>query len=217
MARSRAATEDLTAAKPKRPRKADHPMTNAGSPEHVAATAAAKGRRRKAGEDIIPSESLGPVVNPDGTPTETTVGILTGMRHCIGAPKFGIDPHEAPVAAFGKHNRGPGGLSRMCRADWKVYAKALAASKAGEPVTTIVTEGAVAAPRLPRVRAPRTPEQEAKAEKVAAAKAKLATIDALPAPEAVVAIGTDEAQDALAVIADASLGSRVESAEGDDD
>ena len=65
------------------------------------------------------------------------------------------------------------------------------------PRTTIVTESAPHAPALP------APE---KATKVRKAKAVLDVIDALPGPEAIAAIGTPEAQDALEVMAAASLG-----------
>lgn len=40
-------------------------------------------------DELLPGESLGPVVNPDGSPTETTIRILTGkiMKETL-APKY---------------------------------------------------------------------------------------------------------------------------------
>jgi hypothetical protein len=72
----------------------------------------------------------------------------TELRKCIGSKRFGIKPHEAPIADFPKQPSQKDGLGRMCKTDWNAYTAGLAreakARKATEApaVVEAVTEEA---------------------------------------------------------------------------
>jgi hypothetical protein len=66
--------------------------------------------------------------------TETAT---SGLRRCIGSVKFGIEPHDAPVADFPAQPSQKDGLGRMCKPHWRQYTNslrkaALARKAAGE-------------------------------------------------------------------------------------
>jgi hypothetical protein len=72
---------------------------------------------------------------------------MAEMRRCIGSERFGIEPHDAPVAEFPKQPSQKDGLGRMCKTHWNVYTAGLArdakARKAAASVTSVaVTEEA---------------------------------------------------------------------------
>jgi hypothetical protein len=48
------------------------------------------------------------------------------LRRCIGSARFGIEPHEAPVADFPKQPSQKDGLGRMCTLHWNAYTAGLA-------------------------------------------------------------------------------------------
>jgi len=134
---------------------------------------------------------------------------MKAMRTCIGSERFGIVAHDAPIADFPKQPSQKDGLGRMCRTHWKEYvsglgrdAKARAANgtaSAAEPTVQSQATARVATKRAARVAAAKpAPEKVAKVRK---AKALVDAIDALPGPEHVAAIATDEAQEALEVVA----------------
>ncbi len=50
----------------------------------------------------------------------------TGLRHCIGSAKYGIEAHEAPLEDFPKQPSQKDGLGRMCRTHWNQYTAGLA-------------------------------------------------------------------------------------------
>ncbi len=136
----------------------------------------------------------------------STKNATTGLRRCIGSAKFGIEAHEAPPADFPVQPSQKDGLGRMCKPHWNAYTNALRkaalARKAEEPEpdpTEPTTKPAKAPKPLP---AP-APEKVAK---VRAAKAKLAATETLGGSAYTDAIGSDEVQAALEVIAGADAG-----------
>ena len=64
----------------------------------------------------------------------------TEQRRCRGSARFGIEPHEAPVAEFPKQPSRKDGLGTMCTEHWRAYVKALrearTAIKAADEGTT---------------------------------------------------------------------------------
>ena len=48
----------------------------------------------------------------------------TTLRRCIGSARFGIEPHEAPVAEFPKQPSQKDGLGRMCKTHWRPTSRA---------------------------------------------------------------------------------------------
>jgi hypothetical protein len=84
----------------------------------------------------------------------------TEMRICIGSKRFGIEPHEAPVADFPKQPSQKDGLGRMCKTHWNQYTAGLArdakARKAAEtpgadPAIDIPAEATVPTKRSRKV------------------------------------------------------------------
>ena len=55
----------------------------------------------------------------------TTKKITTELRRCTGSARFGIEPHEAPVAEFPKQPSRKDGLGTMCTEHWRSYVKGL--------------------------------------------------------------------------------------------
>ncbi|HEV8282246.1 MAG TPA: hypothetical protein VGQ02_10325 [Candidatus Limnocylindrales bacterium] len=51
---------------------------------------------------------------------------MADLRRCIGSARFGIDPHEAPVADFPAQPSQKDGLGGMCKAHWNAYTSRLA-------------------------------------------------------------------------------------------
>ncbi|MGH2967149.1 MAG: hypothetical protein ACRDMH_17460 [Solirubrobacterales bacterium] len=107
---------------------------------------------------------------------------MAEMRTCVGSARFGIKTHGAPIADFPKQPSQKDGLGRMCRSHWREYVKGL-------------SRGAKASAAA----AATAPEKVAKVRK---AKALIDGIDALPGPEHVLAIASDEAQEALEVLSE---------------
>ena len=88
---------------------------------------------------------------------------MSELRKCIGSERFGIEPHEAPVADFPVQPSQKDGLGRMCKPHWNEYTSALRkaalarkAADGGEATEAAPAElGPVAAPEPIRTRAPR--------------------------------------------------------------
>ena len=55
----------------------------------------------------------------------TTRITTTELRHCTGSARFGIEPHEAPIADFPKQPSRKDGLGTMCTEHWRAYVKGL--------------------------------------------------------------------------------------------
>jgi hypothetical protein len=74
-------------------------------------------------------------------------------RNCIGSKRFGIEPHDAPVADFPKQPSQKDGLGRMCNTHWNQYTAGLArdakARKAAEAPGTDKAAAEEAAPQDP--------------------------------------------------------------------
>ena len=51
---------------------------------------------------------------------------MADLRKCIGSTRFGIEPHEAPLADFPVQPSQKDGLGRMCKPHWNQYTTALA-------------------------------------------------------------------------------------------
>ena len=56
----------------------------------------------------------------------------TTLRRCIGSARFGIEPHEAPVADFPKQPSQKDGLGRMCADPLEAYVKGLRGGPQGQ-------------------------------------------------------------------------------------
>ena len=54
------------------------------------------------------------------------MGDQTTIRRCIGSARFGIEPHDAPVADFPRQPSQKDGLGRMCKTHWNQYTAGLA-------------------------------------------------------------------------------------------
>jgi hypothetical protein len=55
------------------------------------------------------------------------------LRRCTGSARFGIEPHDAPIAEFPKQPSRKDGLGTMCTEHWRAYVKGLReARKAAE-------------------------------------------------------------------------------------
>jgi heme oxygenase len=69
----------------------------------------------------------------------TTKKTTTEPRTCKGSARFGIEPHEAPVAEFPEQPSRKDGLGTMCTEHWRAYVKGLRearkAAQAGEAAT----------------------------------------------------------------------------------
>ena len=141
---------------------------------------------------------------------------MADMRKCIGSAKFGIEAHEAPVGDFPTQPSQKDGLGRMCRPHWREYTNALRkAALARQPAPAAVAEVDRARADKPAGKARAAKPVSAKpagggttaptaerVTKVRKAKALIDAIDALPGPEHVAAIATDEAQAALEVLSE---------------
>ena len=55
----------------------------------------------------------------------TTTKTTTELRRCTGSARFGIEPHEAPIAEFPKQPSRKDGLGTMCTEHWRAYIRAL--------------------------------------------------------------------------------------------
>src|SRR6266540_1636236 len=73
--------------------------------------------------------------------SERTIA-MAEMRRCIGSERFGIEPHDAPVADFPKQLSQKDGLGRMCKTHWNQYTKALARDAAARKAAAGTTEPA---------------------------------------------------------------------------
>ena len=51
---------------------------------------------------------------------------MADLRRCIGSARFGIEPHDAPIADFPSQPSQKDGLGRMCKTHWNVYTAGLA-------------------------------------------------------------------------------------------
>jgi hypothetical protein len=145
---------------------------------------------------------------------------MAQVRKCVGSAKFWIEAHEAPIGDFPSQPSQKDGLGRMCKAHWREYVSGLARaakarasgdapaestvqSQAADRVATKRAVNVAAATKLATAKKSRTAQPPApeKVAKVTKAKALVNAIDALPGPEHVAAIVTDEAQAALEVLA----------------
>ncbi len=112
------------------------------------------------------------------------------MRRCTGSERFGIEPHEAPVAKFTKQPSRKDGLAAMCQPHWSAYVKGLAADRKAKAEP----KGAKAK-ATPATKA--TAKAKADAAKVAKAEALIAEVDALPGAEHTKRAGEPDVQAAL--------------------
>ena len=65
----------------------------------------------------------------------TTRKTTTELRRCTGSARFGIEPHEAPTAAFPKQPSRKDGLGTMCAEHWRAYVKGLREARGVAPAT----------------------------------------------------------------------------------
>jgi len=86
-----------------------------------------------------------------------------GLRRCVGSARFGIEPHEAPLADFPRQPSQKDGLGRMCRIHWNAYTAGLAreakARKAAAGSGDVATS-AEAGPEAANQADPAAPEPE---------------------------------------------------------
>lgn len=125
-----------------------------------------------------------------------------GMRRCKGSERFGIKPHDAPVADFPVQPSRKDGLGTMCAPHWKAYVKGLHADrKAATGGTASAEAPAKATTKAERRRTPMANKPApAESPRVRKARETLAATEALPGPEYVKAVGSPEVQDALEVV-----------------
>ncbi len=143
---------------------------------------------------------------------------MTALRTCIGSAKFGIAAHDAPPEDFPVQPSQKDGLGRMCKPHWKMYVTALrkaALARKGEAPTPATarkakaqggaepTRQSQAATRVATKRAARVASPEA--IKVRTAKAVVAAAETLAGKAYTDAVGSDEVQAALDVIAGARV------------
>ena len=82
---------------------------------------------------------------------------MAGERQCIASARFGIEPHEAPIADFPVQPSQKDGRGRMCKTHWNQYTAGLArdvkARKAADP--GVVSEATATKAEPIRTLAPR--------------------------------------------------------------
>ena len=150
------------------------------------------------------------------TTTKTTT-----LRHCTGSARFGIEPHEVPIAEFPKQPSRKDGLGTMCAEHWKAYVQGLTADRKAR-ATALMTDAGDAVPLPPtaaksidaalaradrktkatRERTPAKPP--ANADEVAAAKALIAEVETLSGEAYTQRLGEDDVQRALETVAAAN-------------
>ncbi len=152
---------------------------------------------------------------------------MAKMRRCIGSAKYGIEAHEAPSGEFPAQPSQKDGLGRMCKPHWNQYTSALRkaslarkAAEGGETPAAAKGTGRTAKAATGRrskiehpmahvpkasVKPPKEPRQ-AKAPKpesprVGKAKEVVAATESLGGKAYTDAVGSDEVQAALEVLA----------------
>ena len=138
---------------------------------------------------------------------------MAEMRRCIGSAKYGIEAHEAPKGDFPAQPSQKDGLGRMCKPHWNQYTSALRkaalARKAEEGGGVAPTPGnATGAPVKP-ARARRSKVEHPMAHigrkpespRVRKAREVLAATESLGGKAYTDAIGSEEVQAALEVVA----------------
>lgn len=138
----------------------------------------------------------------------------TPLRRCVGSAKYGIEPHEAPLADFPLQPSQKDGIGRMCKPHWTEYTRGLRRDQLARkgtaiPVAEVEANATLAPEAMARIRGGRKPKAEPAHEPdpaLVAARDLIASIDRMPAAESKVAMGTDEAQAALALLAHANGG-----------
>ena len=149
----------------------------------------------------------------------STTMATTTLRKCSGSARFGIEPHEAPLADFPRQPSRKDGLGAMCDVHWKAYVKGLNADRKARATALVTDTGETVelpAETAKQVDAAITREAKAKAKaarakadpKVAQAEALIAEVDALPGPEAVRRNGDPDVQAALETVAAANGSAR---------
>ena len=51
---------------------------------------------------------------------------MADLRECIGSKRYGIEPHEAPIADFPTQPSQKDGFGRLCKPHWRQYTSGLA-------------------------------------------------------------------------------------------
>ncbi len=128
------------------------------------------------------------------------------LRRCIGSAKFGIEAHEAPPADFPVQPSQKDGLGRMCKPHWNQYTNALRKAALAHKADGPATESDVkpATERKPRkATKPAPAPAPEKVARVRAAKARIAATETLGGTAYTEAIGSEEIQAALEVVAGA--------------
>jgi hypothetical protein len=125
---------------------------------------------------------------------------MADLRRCIGSARFGIEPHDAPVADFPKQPSQKNGLGRMCKPHWNEYTTALRkaalarkAGGSGAATEVVPTESEPAVVPASKVGGRRTRDAKAaKSEPIRTAPARarategeliVESVDAAIAPE----------------------------------
>lgn len=142
---------------------------------------------------------------------------MADLRKCIGSAKFGIEAHEAPPADFPAQPSQKDGLGRMCKPHWNQYTSALrkaALARKAEGATEVSATDKPAKARRSKVehpmahvpparakaaRKPKAPKPES--PKVRKAKEVVAATETLGGKAYTDAVGSEEVQAALEVLA----------------
>jgi len=132
--------------------------------------------------------------------------MATTLRRCAGSTRYAIEAHEAPINEFPAQKSGKDGLGRMCREHWRAYTAALRRdqlARSGTPATEPTAEPVAERPAR-TTRAAKVPAARPVPERVRKAKAVVAATDILAGEAYTAAVGSDEVQSALTVIATGS-------------
>jgi hypothetical protein len=76
----------------------------------------------------------------------TTKKTTTDLRRCKGSARFGMEPHQAPIADFPKQPSRKDGLGTMCTEHRRAYVKGL---REARKVAKAEAEGEIAATDAP--------------------------------------------------------------------
>ena len=137
----------------------------------------------------------------------TTKKTTSTLRRCSGSTRFGIEPHDAPIAEFPKQPSQKDGLGRMCQEHWRTYTSGLRKDALARKEPTKgstqpqAPEREPAQATKPKTRTRKAAKPSAKPGEVERAEALIAEVDALPGPEMAARVGDDDVQAALQMIA----------------
>ena len=129
---------------------------------------------------------------------------MAEMGRCIGSAKYGIEAHEAPSGEFPAQPSQKDGLGRMCKPHWNQYTSALRKAALARKAA----EGEAATEEAPKPKAakparsaPKASAPKPESPKIRKARELVAATESLGGEAYTDAVGSEEVQAALGVIA----------------